>query len=477
MEVVTASVTLALLLLSILLAWSMRRIDAVRRANAVLQQVNHQLESRVSELSHQSNLMEALMDNIPDQIYFKDVESRFLKVNRGVAGTLGLNSPSEALGKTDCDFYSADDASSFRLDDQSVMTNQKPLRDRIELGHTGRGEQWMSTTKAPVFDATGKVIGLVGISRDITERKRADEVLRESEERYRIVVESLTEGIVVSDLSGQTLEWNRAALAMHGYATLDEARHRLSDFAATFELTTLGESVLPLDQWPLARILRGEDLRDCQLRIRRVGSSWQRVFSYGGTLVRDDHGQPRLAVITLSDITERKQLEDELRHSATHDKLTGLFNRHQFDERLIEAWRVSKRYSMPLCLCMCDLDNFKVINDTFGHQAGDRVLAGFADCIRQVIRESDFAGRFGGDEFCILFPNTTAEQAQHAVERIRAFLERQTILSAEGTSIRVTSSFGLAMRQPETTETHLFAQADKALYTAKKNGRNCVIVI
>jgi PAS domain S-box-containing protein len=137
-----------------------------------------------------------------------------------------------------------------------------------------------------------------------------NQTLRRNELQLQTIIENLGEGLVVSSLEGQLLSFNRAALALHGFATLEESRRHLAEFATIFELSTIDGVILPLEQWPLARILRGEPLRDWEVRIRRIKSDWQRIFNYGGVLVRDAAGRPIMAVVTISDITERKRLEE-----------------------------------------------------------------------------------------------------------------------------------------------------------------------
>jgi PAS domain S-box-containing protein len=146
-----------------------------------------------------------------------------------------------------------------------------------------------------------------------TERKRAEEALHKNEAQLQTIVENLGEGVAVSDLDGQLLHFNRAALDLHGFASLDECRRHLTKFAETFELRGMDGTVWPVNRWPLARILRGEKLHDLEVRIRRIQGDWQRVFSYGGTLVHDAGGQPLMAVVTISDITERTRAEEEIR--------------------------------------------------------------------------------------------------------------------------------------------------------------------
>jgi PAS domain S-box-containing protein len=138
------------------------------------------------------------------------------------------------------------------------------------------------------------------------------QALRVSEQRLQTVIENLSEGLVVSDLNGQLLNWNRAALDLHGFASLDECLLKLPEFANIFELADLDGSVLDLEQWPLPRIIRGERLRNFEVRIRRLDSDWNRVFNYGGSIVREASGK-FAAVVTMSDITESKRAEERFR--------------------------------------------------------------------------------------------------------------------------------------------------------------------
>ena len=149
---------------------------------------------------------------------------------------------------------------------------------------------------------------------DITERKRAEAALRESEERLQTVSENLTEGLIISDLEGQLLHWNPASLKMHGFASIDECLLRMPEFTKILDLSTLDGSVLNLDQWPMSRAIRGELVRDCELRVRRLDTGVERILSYGGTNVRDSSGR-QAAFLTVTDITERWQAEQAQRES------------------------------------------------------------------------------------------------------------------------------------------------------------------
>ncbi|MCX7150089.1 MAG: PAS domain S-box protein, partial [Rhodocyclales bacterium] len=146
-------------------------------------------------------------------------------------------------------------------------------------------------------------------------RKQAETLVCARASELQTIVGNLTEGLAVSDLDGQLLHFNRAALDLHGFATLDECRRRLPEFADTFELSTVDGTLLPVEQWPLARILRGENLRDLEVGIRHLQAGWRKIFSYGGTLARDGDGKPLLAIVTISDITAHRQAETKIRKS------------------------------------------------------------------------------------------------------------------------------------------------------------------
>jgi hypothetical protein len=158
-------------------------------------------------------------------------------------------------------------------------------------------------------------LGVFFLNSGVSEQKQAEKALREREAQLATIVANLDEGVVVSDLNGHLLHWNRAALELHGYSDSEQDRRRFTELNDTFELRSLDGVLMPIERWPLARILRGEGIHDLELRVRRYGNDRERIFSYGGTLVHDALGQPLMAVVTMSDITERKRAEELLRGS------------------------------------------------------------------------------------------------------------------------------------------------------------------
>lgn len=170
----------------------------------------------------------------------------------------------------------------------------------------------------------------------------------------------------------------------------------------------------------------------------------------------------------------RAQLEEQ-RYKATHDPLTSLPNREAYNERAFHELHRFKRYGHPLTLAVCDLDHFKKINDTFGHQAGDKVLKLVAQVVSTRLRNVDFVARYGGEEFVLVMPETDAEQAKTVLDKMRAAIAK-TPFRFKDSPVTITMSFGIVQFRGEDSVESAFARADKALYEAKANGRNqCVI--
>ena len=178
--------------------------------------------------------------------------------------------------------------------------------------------------------------------------------------------------------------------------------------------------------------------------------------------------------INLHNVTEQKETEEKLFKQASTDTLTGLYNRRQFEAMVNQAIASAKRYQTPYCVMMSDIDHFKSVNDTYGHEAGDVVLKEVAQLMQKTFRTSDIIGRFGGEEFIVFFTNTDMEGAKIAAEHFRQVVE-QAHIEAEGKHIPITISLGLTDSQSDDL-LRLTKEADLALYYSKEHGRNQVCV-
>jgi len=193
------------------------------------------------------------------------------------------------------------------------------------------GTEWpVADSAAPIRAAEDQIGGVVLVFRDVSAERAAEKLiceqnelleqrvrertaqLRESEAQLQTVLENLGEGVVASGLDGQILQFNRAAIEMHGFTSAEEYLRRLLEFTDTFDLVTPGGTRLTVDQWPLARVLRGETLHNLDVSVRHLGQRWQKTFQYSGTLARDAAGQPLLAILTLRDVTKAKLAEQQM---------------------------------------------------------------------------------------------------------------------------------------------------------------------
>lgn len=177
-------------------------------------------------------------------------------------------------------------------------------------------------------------------------------------------------------------------------------------------------------------------------------------------------------VVSFTDITELKEKSNLLEYQATHDQLTGLFNRQKFNEIFLKEIKRDKRYDNALSLIIFDIDNFKSFNDNFGHNVGDEVLKIISEIVLKSVREHDTVVRWGGEEFLVLLPQTEIEGAVKVAEKIRQSIEKY-----ENSKIprQITASFGVTKLQKEDDENSVINKADEALYTAKSNGKNLVV--
>jgi PAS domain S-box-containing protein len=275
------------------------------------EQIGQYLERKRAshQLAVERNLLRTLMDNVPDGIYFKDEQCRFTRINRAVAQRFGLRDPAEAIGHCDADFFSEEFARQTRNDEQQVMRTGQPLADKEEKETWPDGrETWASTTTVPLRGSDGRIVGVCGISHDITERKRTEEALRRTETKYRSIFENAVEGIYQTSVDGRFVTANRMLARIYGFASTEELMAEVSrrqnhlyvqpGRRAEFMRQIRERSALTGFE---SEILRGDgSLVWISENARAIRSEAGKVVGYEGTVI---------------DITERKQVEEALRTS------------------------------------------------------------------------------------------------------------------------------------------------------------------
>jgi PAS domain S-box-containing protein len=282
--------------------------DMPHIAERALRQWRHITERRRAEaaLAAERNLLRTLIDNIPDCIFAKDTQSRFTLGNLAVARVMGAASPDELLGKTDFDFYPSDLAAQYYADEQAILQSGQPLINHEELveDQTTGAPEWYLTVKVPLRDSAGQIAGLVGISRDVTARKRAEEVLRENERRFRALIENSWDAVALVGEDGTIRYVSPTITRILGYAVDDYVGRRAFEF------------VHP-DDYQSAQNLFAAMLREpdkslvVQLRERHKDGSWRWLEGLATNLLAEPGVQAIVA--NFRDVTERKQAEEALR--------------------------------------------------------------------------------------------------------------------------------------------------------------------
>ena len=332
-------------------------------------------------------------------------------------------------------------------------------------------EKWIHSVARPHRDASGAQ-SWIGVLSDITARRKAEARLEASEETYRTLFETVAQGVVYQDLDGRITAANPSALRILGLS-LDQLQGRSSIDPRWRSIREDG-SDFPGHEHPAMVALRtGAPVRDVLMGILRPDGT--RVWILVNAMPIERDGQLSQVYASFEDITERVELSRELRRQATTDFTTGIANRRSFMERLEqELERVRRHPKIASAVASLDIDHFKLVNDTFGHSAGDAVLQHFAAVLEREVRGSDFVARTGGEEFSILLPETTPEQALSLAERLRRAVAAQPA-SHHGRELSITVSIGVARIEPADASTdEPLARADLAMYEAKRAGRDAV---
>jgi diguanylate cyclase (GGDEF)-like protein/PAS domain S-box-containing protein len=335
-----------------------------------------------------------------------------------------------------------------------VATNKVEYRFR----HKDGSWQWVESAGTYLLDDP-HVKGVVVQTRDITERKRTEEALRETEERFRRSFDDAAIGMALVAPDGQFLRTNRSLCDILGYPEEELLEKTFQDITYPDDLDA------DLDQ--VRRMLVGK-IRTYQMEKRYLHKDGQVVWVLlSVSMVHDEEGEPLYFVSQIQDISERKVLEERLEHRAFHDSLTDLPNRQLFMDRLGQALRRTMRRHKRVAVLFMDIDKFKDVNDSLGHEVGDLLLKVVAQRLGHCLRPEDTLARFGGDEFVVLIEAVDdSEQAVEVAERITE--EFRKPFNIEGRDLYVAASIGISLGDARTHDSDgLLRDADTAMYRAK----------
>lgn len=465
-------------------------------------------------------LLQRIVESVPIRVFWKDRDSRYLGCNTLFARGAGLNCPNELIGKTDFEMGWKSQAELYRADDKRVMESGIPKLIYEEPQTGPHGETvWLRTSKVPLRDADQRIIGVLGIYEDITEHKQAEQNQKRLTRAIRLLsdcnhalVHAEEENKLLSDVCRLAVETGGYLMAWVGFAELDASKTVRPVAQSGYEQGYL-DSVnitwadMERGQGPTGTAIRtGITVvnQDCLSNPKMV--PWREAaitYGYVSSIAIPLSGKKHvLGALTIysqepyafnpeevklleelaNDLAygieilraraEHEATQNRLEFLAHHDPLTGLPNRLLLRDRFDQATAITKREQSGVAIICLDLDNFKHVNDSLGHNYGDQLLVRVVERLHGCIRETDTISRQGGDEFVILLtdvcdPDTIEAIAQNIIE---AFTEPCKI---DGYTLSVTFSIGISMFPSDGSEFDvLLKHADAAMYSAKEAGRN-----
>lgn len=394
--------------------------------------------------------LRALLDAIPAPVFYKDAAGVYRGCNKAFEAYLG-RARDEIIGKDVHGLSPKELADVYKAADDALFAARGTQIYEARVRYADGTFHDVMFHKATFDDASGELAGMIGTILDITTRKDAEKALAESEARYRAVVSALGEGIVLVGRDRRVLTCNPAACAI--------LRLPEPDLVGGARWPLIGDDGEPREL-DLTRELTGSVYG---LRHADGTRAWIAV----STRIIPDQSS---VVVSFADVTERRMFQQQLEHQALHDALTGLPNRKLFMQRLDHALELARRRDERVAVAFVDLDGFKAVNDTHGHDAGDRLLATIGQRLGGVLRGSDLVARLGGDEFCAILTGVEDASAARSIA--------QRMLDTIAPAIEhpnVTASIGLSLFPDDATEPSiLLRHADAAMYKVKARGKNAV---
>lgn len=443
--------------------------DLLQKMTADIDYAINTLEEEIARknteeaLTNSHNLLKTIIDTVPARIFWKDMNLNYLGCNYIFAKDTGQDDPQDIIGKSDYDFAWKENAKFFRADDRNVIDSRTPRLSFEEVQKRSDGTTaWIRTSKVPLYDNMRNIIGILGMYEDITKHKLVEISLKESQAHLQAIIENEPECVKLLDAKGKLTEMNPAGLEMLQADTFEEVQQH-----------TLTSYLLP--EWRAPFIALHKKVMDghsgtLEFEIQGLKGA-RRWLDTHAVPMRDDNGKVTMLLGITRDITQRKQSEKHIQYLANFDTLTGLPNRVKLDEQLTYLINLSKRKQNSFSLMFIDVDHFKDINDTLGHNIGDILLVELSKRLKSILRTEDTLARLGGDEFILLLPESDVNEAQIVAQKLLSVI--QDPFSIEQYELNITASIGIALYPADgLNKETLSKNADTAMYRAKEAGRN-----
>ena len=365
----------------------------------------------------------------------------------------------------------SDDMSRVQAAIRDHVAGKTPIFESLHRMRHATGEwRWVISRAKARVDDKGRLLRLVGVELDVTERKLYEEALFREKESAQITLQSIGDGVVTTDAKGVIDYLNPVAEALTGWRLEDSQGRAIEEIFRAFH----EETCEPLENPLAVAIRRTRSIKSVRpmLLIRRDGN--EIYVESTASPIRDGSGAVSGGVLVFHDVSEARELNRRLSYHASHDVLTGLVNRREFENRMERALKSAKAHETSYALCYLDLDQFKIINDTCGHSAGDALLGQVGSLLKSKVRWRDTLARLGGDEFGILLESCSLDEAMRTAESLREAV-RNFKFTWEERTFRLGASIGVVPISAENADVaSVLSAADSACQAAKEAGRNRV---
>jgi diguanylate cyclase (GGDEF)-like protein/PAS domain S-box-containing protein len=351
------------------------------------------------------------------------------------------------------------------------IAGKTPMFESVHrLKHTDGEWRWVIGRACARVDDQGRLRRLIGVELDITERKLYEEALFREKESAQITLQSIGDGVITCDAHGRVEYLNPVAEELTGWRLEDSLGRTIDEIFRAFH----EETCEPLENPLAVAVRRIRSIKSVRpmLLIRKDGN--ELYIESTASPIRDGTGTVTGGVLVFHDVSESRELNRRLSYHASHDVLTGLVNRREFETRLERALKSAKARETSYALCYIDLDQFKIVNDTCGHSAGDALLGQVGALLKSKVRWRDTLARLGGDEFGVLLESCSLEEALRTAETLREAI-RNFRYTWEDRTFRLGCSIGVVPITAENEDVaSVLSAADSACGAAKESGRNRV---
>jgi diguanylate cyclase (GGDEF)-like protein/PAS domain S-box-containing protein len=365
----------------------------------------------------------------------------------------------------------SDDMSRVQAAIRDHVAGKTPIFESLHRMRHATGEwRWVISRAKAKVDDKGRLLRLVGVELDITERKLYEEALFREKESAQITLQSIGDGVITTDAKGVIDYLNPVAEALTGWRLEDSQGRAIEEIFRAFH----EETCEPLENPLAVAIRRTRSIKSVRpmLLIRRDGN--EIYVESTASPIRDGSGAVSGGVLVFHDVSEARELNRRLSYHASHDVLTGLVNRREFENRMERALKSAKARETSYALCCLDIDQFKIVNDTCGHSAGDALLGQVGALLKSKVRWRDTLARLGGDEFGILLESCSLDEAMRTAESLREAV-RNFKFTWEERTFRLGASIGVVPISVDNADVaSVISAADSACQAAKEAGRNRV---